>query len=96
MTADQMASLKQRMHIGDGEEWEPFSGLGADPEDLRAFLDAVPFNQRPARGAHHSVPVSAGTANRDASEERRRPLRRRSGAFSATWRASIRILRTGS
>ena len=52
-----MASLKEEMRIGDGEEWDPFAGLDAAPEDLQAFLDAVPFNQRPAKGNVHRVPV---------------------------------------
>ena len=57
MTSDQMASLKQEMRIGDGEEWDPFAGLDEAPEDLQAFLDAVPFNQRPAHGNAYRVPV---------------------------------------
>ena len=31
--------------IAEGDEWEPFAGLDVGEHELRAFLDAVPFNQ---------------------------------------------------
>ena len=44
MTLDQMAGFKKGMGIADGQEWEKFAGLTAQPADLQAFLDAAPFN----------------------------------------------------
>jgi pyruvate dehydrogenase E1 component len=44
MTLDQMAGFKKGMGIADGEEWEKFAGLTAQPAELQAFLDAAPFN----------------------------------------------------
>ena len=57
MTTAQMASLKEEMRIADGEEWDPFSGLDVAAADLQAFLDAVPFDQRPPTGGTNRAPV---------------------------------------
>src|SRR5205814_9753435 len=43
MTPAQMETLRQRMNIGEGREWEKFEGLGIAPERLQAFLGNVPF-----------------------------------------------------
>lgn len=60
MTPDQMAAFKKANQIEDGDEWDRFSGLSSDASELQAFLDQVPFGQRPTpkrRGA--PVPVAA-------------------------------------
>ena len=44
MTLDQMAGFKKGMGIEDGQEWEKFAGLTAQPAELQSFLDAAPFN----------------------------------------------------
>ena len=44
MTTAQMMALRQEMEIADGREWEPFEGLALTPDQLRSFLDQVPFN----------------------------------------------------
>ncbi|MBX9946163.1 MAG: transketolase [Reyranella sp.] len=44
MTLDQMAGFKKGMCIADGAEWDKFAGLAAAPDELKAFLDAAPFN----------------------------------------------------
>ncbi|MDP6567588.1 MAG: transketolase [Alphaproteobacteria bacterium] len=44
MSPEQMAEFQARMGIADGQEWEPFAGLAAEPEELRAFLGEVPFS----------------------------------------------------
>ncbi|TBR29840.1 MAG: transketolase, partial [Reyranella sp.] len=44
MTLDQMAGFKKGMGIEDGQEWDKFAGLTAQPAELQAFLDAAPFN----------------------------------------------------
>ncbi len=44
MTPDQMESFRQQMGVREGHEWEPFEGLSLPEKELRAYLDAVPFN----------------------------------------------------
>ncbi|HET8726452.1 MAG TPA: transketolase, partial [Alphaproteobacteria bacterium] len=58
MNPDQMAVFQRRNRVPDGAEWDPFAGLDVDPEELKAFLDAVPFNAKGRRrlSAPH-VPV---------------------------------------
>ncbi|WP_181701521.1 transketolase [Chthonobacter albigriseus] len=43
MTPAQMETLRGRMGVRPGQEWEPFEGLAVDPEALQAFLSNVPF-----------------------------------------------------
>ena len=45
MNPDQMALFKDAMSIGDGEEWDRFSGLELADDVLQRFLDEVPFRQ---------------------------------------------------
>ncbi|MXY25226.1 MAG: transketolase [Acidobacteria bacterium] len=47
ITPDQMTTFRQRMGIGDGEEWERFAGLDVPPDALEAFLRRAPFAQAP-------------------------------------------------
>ena len=49
MTPDQMDTLRDEMGIAPGDEWEPLAGLKVPTTELRAFLDAVPFNRRVQR-----------------------------------------------
>ena len=49
MNEPQMAEFKRQCGLNDGQEWEPFAGLGVDPAELEAFLKGVPFVQGPAR-----------------------------------------------
>jgi pyruvate dehydrogenase E1 component len=44
MTPAQMAAFQAAMGVPEGQEWEPFAGVG-DVEGLRAFLTRVPFFQ---------------------------------------------------
>jgi len=46
MTPEQMEQFKRANNIGDGEEWEPFSGLDVEADLLSQFIDAVPFGDR--------------------------------------------------
>ena len=57
MTSDQIETLKAQMNVRNGEEWEPFAGLNVRPEELRAFIDAAPFNRLPTR-RHEAAPVA--------------------------------------
>ncbi|MBT7760401.1 MAG: transketolase, partial [Rhodospirillaceae bacterium] len=61
MSPDQMAEFQSRMNVPGGEEWEPFAGLDVEPDELREFLDQVPFVQGPPRrrqAATIAVPAS--------------------------------------
>jgi len=48
MTPDQMAEFQKAIGIAEGEEWEPFAGVG-DLDGLKRFLDDVPFYQEGTR-----------------------------------------------
>ena len=43
MSREQMAAFQAEQHIRPGHEWDPLEGLDASPDELRAFLDTVPF-----------------------------------------------------
>ncbi|MDH3596653.1 MAG: transketolase, partial [Rhodospirillales bacterium] len=43
MNPEQMAEFQRRNEVPEGAEWEPFAGLSAAPDDLKAFLGEVPF-----------------------------------------------------
>ena len=45
MTPAQMETFRAAMNIRPAHEWDPFEGLGLDPEQLQEFLDEVPFAQ---------------------------------------------------
>ncbi len=45
MTPAQMEKFRAAQNIRPGHEWDKFEGLTETPEDLRAFLEAVPFNR---------------------------------------------------
>ena len=49
MTPAQMETFRQAMNIRAGHEWDLFEGLRAKPEQVKAFLDKVPFAQGGAR-----------------------------------------------
>ncbi len=46
MTADQMASFRRTMAVGEGEEWDRFAGLARPRAVLERLLSSVPFAQR--------------------------------------------------
>jgi pyruvate dehydrogenase E1 component len=43
MTREQMEGFRASNRIREGHEWDPFEGLDATPEELQAFLAAIPF-----------------------------------------------------
>jgi pyruvate dehydrogenase E1 component len=43
MTPTQMAEFQARMNVREGHEWDPYEGLDHGAEEIRAFLDRVPF-----------------------------------------------------
>jgi pyruvate dehydrogenase E1 component len=46
MTKEQMQEFRAQMRIRPGHEWDPFEGLDAAPDEVRAFLDACPFGAK--------------------------------------------------
>ncbi len=72
MNTDQMAGFKKSMNIPDGAEWDPFAGLDAEPDTLRAFLDDVPFARaypRRHNAPRVAVPAIAAPAAAKASTQ---------------------------
>ena len=60
MNEGQMATFQASMAVPEGAEWDRFAGLKSPPEELEAFLAAVPFAQRSQRRlAAAAVPVPA-------------------------------------
>jgi pyruvate dehydrogenase E1 component len=57
MTPEQTNLLKSRMHVREGEEWEPFAGLDIPADVLRTFIASVPF-ARPAERRHDAPHVA--------------------------------------
>lgn len=53
MSPDQMAAYRAAEGIAAGAEYEPFAGLDVPAEELRRFVDRVPFA---ARGRHRADP----------------------------------------
>jgi pyruvate dehydrogenase E1 component len=49
MNPAQMDSFQQGMGVAEGQEWEPFAGLGLPPEELSTFLRAVPLAEAATR-----------------------------------------------
>ena len=43
MTRDQMETFRAAMKIRPGHEWDPYEGLDATPDELRAFVESRPF-----------------------------------------------------
>src|ERR1700761_8813135 len=43
MTPAQMETFRTTMNIRPGHEWDAFEGLRAPPDELRMFLERVPF-----------------------------------------------------
>ena len=62
MTPAQMETFRAAMNIRPGHEWDAFEGLREPPEELRAFLERVPFarggERRIARAAASRCPTS--------------------------------------
>ena len=49
MTPTQMETLRTRMNVRPGHEWEPFEGLDLPEAELRGFIAGIPFLQGGAR-----------------------------------------------
>jgi pyruvate dehydrogenase E1 component len=58
MNPAQVETLRARMAVRPGHEWDRFEGLATPEAELQAFLDAVPFNaQGPRRFEAPVIPV---------------------------------------
>jgi pyruvate dehydrogenase E1 component len=57
MSPDQMAVFRESLHIGEGEEWEPFAGLEIPASELSSFIASVPFAQ-PAVRRHQAEKIA--------------------------------------
>ena len=63
MTVAQLETLRQRMRIREGHEWDLFEGLEPPEAELRRFLAAVPFAQGGTRRYEAAaIPVPASLA----------------------------------
>ncbi len=69
MNPAQVTGFREELGIAPEEEWDRFAGLDADADELRAFLDAVPFAARyPRRTTAPPVPVPAIATPRPAGQ----------------------------
>ncbi len=63
MNSAQMAELQSSHSIPVGQEWDQFSGLNHNPAELRAYIDAAPFNAKGKRRLKAApIPVEAITS----------------------------------
>jgi pyruvate dehydrogenase E1 component len=63
MNSSQIASLRTSMNIAEGDEWEPYGGLGANAAAVvRAFAEQSPFASRAPIPPAAPVPVPARLA----------------------------------
>jgi pyruvate dehydrogenase E1 component len=63
MTETQIGGLRDSLGIAEGDEWEPFGGLGNNAASaLKAFLEATPFAQSRPEAVAPKVAVPAITA----------------------------------
>lgn len=58
MTVAQVETLRQRMKVREGHEWDPFEGLDLPEAALRSFLGGVPFAQGGTR-RHKAAAIAA-------------------------------------
>lgn len=60
MNPAQIAALRERMGIAEGEEWEPFAGLGGNSaEAARALVENSRINREKRQRAWNQAPVPA-------------------------------------
>lgn len=69
MSPEQVHELRRAHGVSEGDEWQPFAGIELPHDDVRAFLDAVPFaDRRSRRFVAPLVPVPDAFAPLPASE----------------------------
>ena len=80
MTREQMELFRTVMQIRPGHEWDRFEGLEANPAELQAFIDSVPFAKPlTPQGRSLSAPVVAVPAVLPSPQTAGRKLSTQSG-----------------
>ena len=70
MNSSQIAALRATMGVAEGQEWEPFAGLGDNAAAaMRAFVAGSPIARHAAETAARPVAVPARLAAPDAAEQ---------------------------
>ncbi len=70
MNPPQMDQFRKSMHIAQGEEWEPYGGLGDNAGTrLKAFVDASVLARKAPEPAADLVPVPAHLPTPDGAEQ---------------------------
>jgi pyruvate dehydrogenase E1 component len=60
MNPQQILQLRDSLNIAEGQEWEPYGGLGDNlAAELRAFVSRSPFAATPPEHDAPAVPVPA-------------------------------------
>jgi pyruvate dehydrogenase E1 component len=69
MNPTQIHGLRDRMGIAEGDEWEPYAGLGDNmAAELKAFMENSAFAKTPAESGADAIPVPAQFATPDGDE----------------------------
>ncbi|WP_226015724.1 transketolase [Novosphingobium sp. FKTRR1] len=70
MNPPQIAQLRASLGIAEGEEWEPWAGLGSNvAAQLKAFVDACALAKKPPEPTAPAVPVPARLPVPDGAEQ---------------------------
>jgi pyruvate dehydrogenase E1 component len=70
MNPAQMAQFRASLEIAEGQEWEPWGGLGDNAAaQLKAFVEASPIAQRNAEAVAEGVPVPPRLQVPDGAEQ---------------------------
>lgn len=69
MNPSQIHGLRDRMGISEGDEWEPYAGLGDNmAAELKAFMENSAFARTPPEGEAEPIPVPSRFATPDGDE----------------------------
>ena len=70
MNPSQMEQFRQAMGVAEGEEWEPWGGLGDNVATrLKAFIDSSPLARKPSEPVAPAVPLAQALATPQGSEQ---------------------------
>ena len=70
MNPAQIAGLRASLNIAEGEEWEPWAGLGGNAAArLRAFVEASPLARKPGEPRAPAVPAPASLPSPEGAEQ---------------------------
>lgn len=69
MNPSQIHGLRDRLGISEGDEWEPYAGLGDNmAAELKAFMENSAFARTPPEGEAEPIPVPSRFATPDGDE----------------------------